>query len=355
MLTTAAAEGPIGNRYLLVVETSGAIAKLEHGGRQAVFDLIYSGIEGRLHPGDTFGIWTFQEDVSAGVFPIQAWDPEQKLELASRAGLYLKQQPYKGKASLDTALARVSALIRNVKDVNIIIVCSAEAKLNEPFPLWEHKSDQAKEGKKPVVLTLAAVEGRIAQRGVTIEGEALALPYPPPQLAVTNSPPPVIAPVTNLQAKVPRAPIIMHGAPKPKPAPVETVAETKPLLQQAPETNAVAVAQTSPTPPDVQSAEDEGVGSAPSTSEGLSALLPDPLPVAARERTEVAPVQALGVISPQRASALSPTALILAGVGLLAVGLTLGTWMLISSRRGPQLSSISQSMNRVRIGQSREA
>ena len=41
--TADAAKAPPGggNRFLFVVDTSSAMARLEHGGRQAVFDLVY--------------------------------------------------------------------------------------------------------------------------------------------------------------------------------------------------------------------------------------------------------------------------------------------------------------------------
>src|SRR2546426_10053828 len=83
---------PSGNRFLFVVETSAAMNHLEHGGRQAVFDLIYSGFEGRMRKGDTYGIWTFNQNVYAGVYPMQVWDGQRNLEHASAVGRFLKGQ-----------------------------------------------------------------------------------------------------------------------------------------------------------------------------------------------------------------------------------------------------------------------
>src|SRR3954469_19296211 len=57
--TFAAQKAPAGNRFLFVVETSNAMLPFEHAGRQAVFDLIYSGIGGQIKGGDTIGIWNF--------------------------------------------------------------------------------------------------------------------------------------------------------------------------------------------------------------------------------------------------------------------------------------------------------
>src|SRR6185436_19666862 len=79
-----------GSRFLFVVETSTAMLPFEHAGRQVVFDLIFSGANGQMQSGDTIGIWTFGDDLRAGVFPMQGWTPEHKLQLAGQVGLFLK-------------------------------------------------------------------------------------------------------------------------------------------------------------------------------------------------------------------------------------------------------------------------
>src|SRR5688572_27973542 len=85
---------PPGNRFLFILETSLPMSRLEHGGRQAVFDLIYSGVEGRMRTGDTYGVWTFNEQHSAGVYPMQTWEAQKNLEHASFLGRFLKTQNY---------------------------------------------------------------------------------------------------------------------------------------------------------------------------------------------------------------------------------------------------------------------
>jgi hypothetical protein len=358
-----------GNRFLLVVDTSKAMARLPHAGRQAVFDLVFSGLENRMRPGDTFGVWTFQDEVSAGVFPIQVWEPENKLELASRVGKFLKEQKYKDKPVLDNALARVGALVRTIKDVNVILICSTEAQPKEGRPfaqmasLWQEKASESKKTKKPMILTLAMERGELVQRSIGVAGQPLDLPMPRPRLAATNAP---AASATNLQARATRSNIIMQGPIRPKSEPAETVAVTNTAPAIASDSNSVAVAQVAPTPPsdgsqaknaDITPASAEPVRLLTSTptvtwqekpapeTKPSSGLLPAPIPVAAREKVaSAAPPQQVATVTP---AALSPTALILAGSGLMAVGLTVGAWLLISSRRGPQLSSISQSMSRV--------
>src|SRR3954463_2838580 len=111
-----------GNRFLFVVETSAATARLAHGGRQAVFDLIFTGIAGQMKPGDTFGLWTFNDKVSAGVYPMQLWDPDNNMELATSVGQFLRAQKYQNKGRLDLAVKQIMPVARTVQDLNIFII-----------------------------------------------------------------------------------------------------------------------------------------------------------------------------------------------------------------------------------------
>src|SRR5437899_608166 len=121
---------PDGNRFLFVVETSSSSSRLEHGGRQAAFDLIYTGVNGQMHAGDTFGLWTFNELVLAGVYPMQTWTPEN-MELATSAGQFLKLQRYHKKGQLANVLKQVMSLVRSVKDVNVFIVSNPATRPDE--------------------------------------------------------------------------------------------------------------------------------------------------------------------------------------------------------------------------------
>src|SRR5213593_2059924 len=92
---------PEGERFLFVVETSTGMEAFDHAGRQAVFDSIFSGVGGRMQPGDTFGLWTFSDELRGGVYPMQVWTPEKKLQLASQTGVFLGNQKYEHKGRLD--------------------------------------------------------------------------------------------------------------------------------------------------------------------------------------------------------------------------------------------------------------
>src|SRR3954470_9111957 len=205
---------PSGNKFLFVLETSAATARLDHGGGQAVVDLIYTGIFGQMREGDTFSVWNYNEEVFAGLYPMQLWKPEE-MELASSAGLFLKERPYEKKGQYEAALKVVAELIKGVRNVNVFILSDPSVRpardlLGDKFTReFTEKARKARMAKQPVVTTLVARDGAITNWIVSIGNDSIKLPA----MAIPPHPKPVVT-----VAKVPPAPrmaknpIIMTGS-----------------------------------------------------------------------------------------------------------------------------------------------
>src|ERR1700741_2242427 len=91
-ISTAPRTGPEGNRFLFVVDTSSSMKRIDQGGRQVVYDLVYSGLDGRMQPGHTLGVGTFGDEVKGGVSPVQSWSSEKSPALATQISQFLKEQ-----------------------------------------------------------------------------------------------------------------------------------------------------------------------------------------------------------------------------------------------------------------------
>ena len=185
---------PEGNRYLFILETSSGMTRLEHGGRQAVFDLIYSGVDGRMRRGDTYGIWPFNEQVYSGLVPMQTWDPQKRLEQASAVGRYLRTHKYEKEGNFQLLMKQVHAVVRGAQDVNILVVTDGNTAfagtlfdqlINAGF---ETNRVQVQNAKKPLVVTLVARQGAFTAASVTPAGDKIELAELPP---VTNAVPAV--------------------------------------------------------------------------------------------------------------------------------------------------------------------
>lgn len=394
---------PPGNRFLFVVETSAAMQKLEHGGRQAVVDLIYSGIDGGMRAGDTYGLWTFNDQAHAGLFPMQTWKPDAALDLASRAGLFLKSQPYENRANAGNTVKKLMALVKAVGDVTIFVISDG----GSPFEgttfdryinsTYQERDAERRRVRKPFVTTLVARGGELMIGTVTIAGEVIQLPerpepVPSAQLA-KNDPDGVPTKSTNPTNRVIR---IVTSPPRPsetpKPAANPTVADPAPGAEQnkamdlgveasADASTALIMAaaglstdSATPNPqrtlpagakqeaaatpdqpgPSRKRPEPDRAAAQPERPTPIPSAVPATLTVAARENSDAAgptaakpsPAVPLAAMAAPPESMLSPRGMILIGAALMAAVIVLLGWLIWKSRSVPQPSFISRSMDR---------
>lgn len=172
---------PPGDRFLFVVDTSAGMASLAKACRQAVFDLIWTGLGGYMQPGDTYGLWTFNEEVQKSRLPIQIWGTNA-LELASVAGRFLRDQPYKGSSHPEAAIATLKPTVQLVRDLVVILITDGRAPIaGTPFDAalqaaCKQASAQARRLRQPLLVVLAARGGEWVRWSVHLPGQSLALP-----------------------------------------------------------------------------------------------------------------------------------------------------------------------------------
>jgi len=165
--------------------------------RQALFDMLFTGLDGQMRTGDTFGLWLYNDKLHAGTFPMQIWDEKDPLPAASLATKFLREQSYAGKSRPGVLMPPLRKLIEGVRDVNVLVISHAKPALQgTPFDtniaaIVRRKRDERENAAKPFVTALVARKAEIVSGGVVIAGETILLPErPPPLLAAkgTNSP-----------------------------------------------------------------------------------------------------------------------------------------------------------------------
>jgi len=261
------------NRCLLVVETSRAMQRQSGAVLQIVQDMLRSGLGGQLRDGDTLGVWTYNENLYAGRFPLQTWSPEAQKDITRRVLTFLKDQKYEPQASFDIVLPALSRLIKDSSLITIILISSADEKprgtrfdypSNQAYENQKWRDEQGK-ARMPLVTVLRAQDGQLGdftantpqerQRAETIQTKLLE--------AVRNSPPTTAPPMvlSGKKAQPEEAP-----APKPTPAGVnvqppipapEAARANKPLTVKPPERAGqpahITTAETAPIVPDKHS------------------------------------------------------------------------------------------------------
>lgn len=196
-----------GARFLFIVDTSASMKSIDSGTRQTVFDLIFSGIDGYMRTGDTFGVWTYNDQIVAGRYPMKVWDAEDAVDQASNATLFVREQEYAGDNRIEELMMKLSGVSRAATNVNVLLITDGDTKMQgtpvdrEINSVYTQRNKERKAAKKPFITTLIVENGRIVNGFVTLAGEANYLPpRPAPAPAVVS---PVTRAATNPVAPAP--------------------------------------------------------------------------------------------------------------------------------------------------------
>jgi len=257
------------NRWLILVETSRAMRSRLPGVARAVGGLLDSGMKDQLRSGDTLGVWTFNQSLYAGQFPLKEWAPEGQKDISSNVVAFLKGQTYRNQARFDQVLAPLTSVVRESSLITVVLFSSGEqpvqgtpfdTSINGFFKTWR---DQQQKARMPFVVVLRARHGKWTDCTMNsapwpVEIPKLPPPEPPPA-SVVSQPPPQPAPPPMLP------PLILSGRkaslpPAPKPA---EAAQAVPPTPITPATPASVPAPAVVAPPQL-SATDSSQGNAAS-------------------------------------------------------------------------------------------
>src|ERR1700760_4886031 len=84
---------PMENRFLFIVDTSSGMKNSSKSVQRTVVKLLETSMQGQMHEGDTFGIWTYNDKVNQ-TFPMQVWSEEHKTEIIELVMTFLADQKY---------------------------------------------------------------------------------------------------------------------------------------------------------------------------------------------------------------------------------------------------------------------
>jgi hypothetical protein len=387
-----AADEPQPGRFLLVFETSPVLKKNLPAVRQLVGDMFIHNIQNEIETGDDLAVWTVDQQLHTGAFPLASWSPDDAEMSAERLNDFLGNQKFTRHASLVALQPLLNRVVKNSERLTVVIVCDSQSRLvGTPYDsgvneIISNAVTRIKGPPVPFLLVLRAYHGEYLGCSVN-RWEPLNFPkFPPPPkpalpLVANPAPapapapaaPPVSAPIvtpvpaliivgtnasTNISAFMqPASPPAVQPAPPPAPAPTATPAavSTPPVPAAPPATPPAAPPKVVAAPP---------ANPAPVLNP-TPPIQPPPAPVAALPKTS-APAPAPEVVSTPAAVAPAGPAItppsspvsavaentssdpgylwpLFIGGGSLVVAAGLVLWLVTRSRR-PRGSLITSSM-----------
>lgn len=265
------------DRILVIVETSSAMQKRTENVQKLVGEMFSSGLGGDMRSGDTVGMWTFNDELQTGQFPLQRWTKATRQRVAVTMVQFLQQQRFEKTARPAVFWETLTNIVARSERITVVIVSSGSEPIkgtpfDESIAQNYLKNDEAqRKAKMPFVTILRAYQGKFVSFSVCLPPWPMELPdYPKearrapetvvvkPALAATKPPPTPTIPVTdhapvyatNLPAVEPASSVAATNvapiAPDPTPAQTNVVATTKP--EPAPQPPIKQNTETQPAP-----------------------------------------------------------------------------------------------------------
>lgn len=153
-------------RWLLAIETSADMAPRRAALEAALEQLVRSGFDGRLRPGDTIGVWTFHHTVTTGQFPLQTWRTEAAADILRLLRTFLASRSWEHRGEPSVVVPLAEAVSATSERFNLIILCTGErGVVGTPFDAgineaMERMRRVQRRARQPVVVVLRAEGGR---------------------------------------------------------------------------------------------------------------------------------------------------------------------------------------------------
>jgi hypothetical protein len=337
----AAANVATGERFLVIVETSAAMKKRTENVQKLVGNLISTGLRGEMATGNTVGLWTFNDQLHSGQFPLQLWTSQTSQRVAGAMVQFLQQQKYEKTPRLASAWQVATNIVARSEHITVLIISSGTEPLTgTPFDAaiaesFRKNNDTQRKQDMPFLTILRAAQGKFVAFAVNMPPWPLEVPAypdglkpvaPAPAVETKPAPPAPVAPRFDRTLLSPTNTIYLTDTSPPPAAPV--IAPTP-----APTNAAIVAPAPPPTPTNV-----------PAPSPVVAKVEPTPTP-----QPEVPAVNTPSPVPPAAEapsnSKSSIVTILIAGIALLLVVLVVFITLLRWSRRSTGASLISRSMD----------
>ena len=284
---------PTSDRCLIIVETSKSMQRRTDAVIGAVRGLLASGLDGQLQAGDTLGLWTFNEDLYAGRFPLQTWSAQAQEDITQRTVAFLKAQKYEKLGRFDKVVPAMSRLFNDSELITVILISSGDGevqgtpidgRINEYYNQWREQQQKA---RIPFIIVLRVRNGQLLACSLNTTPWPVEMPRLTSEIrtaetapedspkAAPKNPPPAVPPLIVSRNEPQSEPVLT-----PKPEATVGKAEALPNLDAAVITNdPVKVRPPEPAAPPAEVAKTEpppAVGVATTTNEPVKPKPPEP-------------------------------------------------------------------------------
>ena len=176
----------VDNRFLLIFDTSSDMRQRLPAVQKALDALLATSANGQLHSGDSVGVWTFDQDLHAGQFPLQHWKPEDAPIIASNIVKFVKKQHYLNKTGFDALQPLLNQVVQHSERLTVLIFCDGKGEIHgTPYDaginqLFQQRQRERQKEELPIIIGLRSQRGQYVGCMVSFPPQTVSLPEFPP-------------------------------------------------------------------------------------------------------------------------------------------------------------------------------
>ena len=225
----------VDNRFLLIFDTSSDMKRRLPAVQKALNDMLATSLSGQLHPGDTIGVWTFDQDLHAGQFPLQHWEPDNAVMITSNITAFVGKQHYTKTTTFDALLPLLNQVVEGSERLTVLIFCDGKGEIHgTPYDaginqIFQQRQSEREKARLPIVIGLRSQRGQYTGCMMSFPPQLVSLPaFPPLPEAVptppkvTNAPAPPSPPRSSVPSLIIVGTTITNRVPPPAPKPALT-------------------------------------------------------------------------------------------------------------------------------------
>jgi hypothetical protein len=223
----------VDSRVLLIFDTSSDMKRRLPAVQKALNDMLATSLSGQLHPGDTIGVRTFDQDLHAGQFPLQHWGPDNAVMITSNITAFVGKQHYTKTTRFDALLPLLNQVVGGSERLTVLIFCDGKGEIHgTPYDvginqIFQQRQSEREKARLPIVIGLRSQRGQYTGCMVSFPPQPVSLPQfpplppPPAPPAPTPAPPPPVRSVA-VPSLIIVGTTITNRVPPPAPKPVLT-------------------------------------------------------------------------------------------------------------------------------------
>jgi hypothetical protein len=155
--------------------------------RQSIAALLRTDMEGQLHDGDELGLWTFNNELHTGEFPLVKWNTTARDSIVQGVEAFLEKQRFGKSSDFSKVMPHLMEVVKSSKRITVILFSDGDEVIEgTPFDealarsLREH-ANLLKGKSVPILTVLRGYEGRLI--GHTISNPPWPVEFPefPPE------------------------------------------------------------------------------------------------------------------------------------------------------------------------------